>query len=113
MKCDYQKLNEPPQHGREHWKCARHGCNHNKTDVWVPPTSGRIHPGKCNAIPRWWEFGGWVELLIEATGLLDWFPRLPGQEFACGCDKRAVAMDAAGDGLASTLGAMPMLWFPR
>lgn len=96
MNCDYKSLGEPPQNGREHWKCVRHGCNHTKTDIWIP-LGNKIHPGKCTAIPRWWEFGGWVELLIEASGILDWFPQHPAGEISCrGCGQRVERLNALG-----------------
>lgn len=98
MNCDLYKIGE--RGGESLYACKRRWC-------WMKPAS--IHPAemivsRCLGIPRWHEFGGWLEIALGVFGIHKrrflWFKRLVGLQPQCGCQQRAEQLNHVGRWLA-------------
>ena len=102
MKCDFSDTDDMHHSGRRVGKCARCG------QLGLLPEGGweRLY-SECIGLPRLHEWGGWLELILEAMFLTKhrwlWLKSKLGQNPTCGCEQRQEAMDTIGEACISSL----------
>lgn len=94
MKCVFVETGTVRADGYNRYICKR--C---KLEVYSPYQSDRVH-AKCQRIPHWHEFGGWLELLLESYFITKrpwlWLKHRLGFKPQCNCDKRIESLNAIG-----------------
>lgn len=114
MNCDWV-FTEEQSDAKPGWrfvKCTRRGC-------WIkggptPHELDNIQSSGCEGWPRWWEWGGIIELALGVIGVnqrsFNALRRMCGFTTPCKCPGRAAVLNASGGWLRDRLDVLKVAW---
>jgi len=82
------------------------------------PKEWKGDPVYCKGTPAWWEFGCWVNIILEVFGIntkrYSWLKQKLGLNPKCPCNKREQSLNTLGarfkQGLLSIWGKIRAFW---
>ena len=106
MNCDlYKHCPSERVAGFHEYRCRRTGC---PMIVHSPYEPDRIDGAECVGIPRWHEFGNWVDISLQVFGITKprwaWLTRQ--KDTCCTCPQRQEKLNSLGHKLALLLSGL-------